>query len=67
MINMDGITALKHIRKINPEAKVIMISSISTRDKVRECVLEGATDYILKPFVPSTVMLAVKSALETNG
>ncbi|MFH1539003.1 MAG: FapA family protein [bacterium] len=67
MINMDGITALKHIRKINPEAKVIMISSISTRDKVRECVLEGATDYILKPFVPSTVMLAVKSALETSG
>lgn len=66
MINMDGVTTLKLIRKINPEAKVIMISSINKRDKVRECVLEGATDYILKPFVPSTVMLAVKSALEEN-
>lgn len=66
MIKMDGVETLKNIRKLNATAKVIMISSINAGEKVRECVLEGAVDYILKPFVPSSVMVAVRTALESE-
>lgn len=64
MVNLDGIETLKAIKKENPNARVIMISSIRDKNKILDCVLAGAKDYILKPFVPSRVITVVKSALE---
>lgn len=64
MVNMDGVETLKAIRKENENAKVIMISSIRDKKKVLECVVQGAFDYVLKPFVPGRVITVVKSALD---
>lgn len=65
MVNMDGVTTLKNIRTINDKAKVIMISSIKDKKKVFDCIVSGAFDYVLKPFVPSKVMTVVRSALDS--
>ncbi len=65
MVRMDGIETLKAIREENEDAKVIMISSIRDKKKVLECVVQGAFDYVLKPFVPGRVITVVKSALES--
>ncbi|HOO57589.1 MAG TPA: FapA family protein [bacterium] len=64
MVNMNGIETLKEIRKLNPNAKVVMISSNRDKNKVLDCVMNGAKDYVLKPFVPARVTTIIKTVLD---
>jgi len=50
MPEMDGLSALKAIRGSHPAANVVMVSAINQKDKLRECITEGALDFVVKPF-----------------
>jgi two-component system chemotaxis response regulator CheY len=50
MDNMDGISALKQIKKIDDSATVLMISAVGQEDTIDEAMDEGAEDFITKPF-----------------
>jgi two-component system chemotaxis response regulator CheY len=50
MPQMGGIQTLVLLKKIDPQAVVIMVSSLSGKDKIVECARAGASHYILKPF-----------------
>lgn len=50
MPQMGGIQTLVLLKKIDPLATVIMVSSMSAKDKILECARAGASHYILKPF-----------------
>ncbi len=50
MPNMDGIEALKAIKRIDPNANVVMVSAMGQEPMVREAVLNGAKSFIVKPF-----------------
>jgi len=50
MPKADGIQALRAIKKIDPEARVIMVSSSGKSHIVQDAMRFGALDYILKPF-----------------
>jgi len=50
MPDMDGITAVKEIRKICQAAKIIMVTSHGQEDMVIAAIKAGASGYILKPF-----------------
>lgn len=50
MPKMDGVHALKGIKAIDREARVIMVSAVDQREKLTECISEGALDFIVKPF-----------------
>lgn len=56
---MDGLTALKEIRKIDPDAKVAMVTAMGQQSMVIEAIKSGAKDYILKPFEPEKVLATV--------
>ena len=45
----DGIEAVEEIMKINPKAKIIMVTSHGEQDKVIRAIKAGALNYILKP------------------
>ena len=45
----DGITATKEIMAFDPDAKVIMVSSVGTQTNLREAIKAGARDFIQKP------------------
>ena len=64
MPTMDGVSALRAIRQIDPAAKVIMVSSAGLRDQVRESMSAGAKGFILKPFHDDQVIKAVEQAFE---
>ena len=49
MPDMDGITALKKILKIDVNAKVIMLTSHGLEDMMLKAMGEGALGYITKP------------------
>lgn len=53
MPEMDGLSALKAIRDQDPAAKIVMVSAINQKDKLRECIVAGAMDFIVKPFDPA--------------
>lgn len=50
MPQMGGIQTLVLLKKIDPGSVVIMVSSMSGKDKIVECARAGASHYILKPF-----------------
>ncbi len=50
MPEMDGIAALKEIKKIDNEAKVLIVSAMGQESYIREAIMNGAKSFIVKPF-----------------
>jgi len=50
MPEMDGIEALKEIKKIDAKAVVIMVSAMGQERAVKEAILSGARSFVIKPF-----------------
>ncbi|GIO10868.1 chemotaxis protein CheY [Cohnella xylanilytica] len=63
MPEMDGIAALKEIRKIDSNAKVIMCSAMGQQAMVIDAIQAGAKDFIVKPFQADRVIEAIKKTL----
>ena len=63
MPEMDGISAVKEIKKIDPNARIIMCSAMGQQSMVIEAIQAGAKDFIVKPFNPQRVLEAVEKAL----
>lgn len=63
MPQMDGLTALREIMKVDPAAKVVMCSALGQEALITEAIEAGARDFIVKPFQPSRVLKVVQSVL----
>lgn len=64
MPDMDGITAVKEILKIDAQAKIIMCSAMGNSNKVKAAVAAGAKTFIVKPLHPERVLSTVKKFLD---
>ncbi|MNS09268.1 Chemotaxis protein CheY [compost metagenome] len=62
MPEMDGIAAVKQIKKMDPNARVIMCSAMGQQAMVLEAIQAGARDFIVKPFQADRVLDAVRKA-----
>ena len=49
MPKMDGLTALQKIMEFDKDAKVIMSSALGKQDLVKQALVAGAKNYIVKP------------------
>ncbi len=56
MPKMNGIEAIKAIKKIKPDAKIIVISADGQAAHIEEAVKAGALSYINKPYQWSVVL-----------
>jgi two-component system chemotaxis response regulator CheY len=63
MPEMDGISALKEIKKMDGNAKVIMCSAMGQQAMVIDAIQAGAKDFIVKPFQADRVIEAIKKTL----
>lgn len=63
MPEMDGVTALKGIMAIDPNAKVIMCSAMGQQSMVMEAIQCGALDFIVKPFDNERVIKSLNKVL----
>ena len=63
MPEMDGLSALKEIKALDPYAKVVMLTALGQDTVVLEAIRTGATDFVVKPFDPNRVLAAVNKAL----
>lgn len=67
MPNVNGIEAVKLIRKEFPDAKIIMVSALDQRRMVLEALKEGAKHYIIKPIDSASVIKVVNKVLGTRA
>ncbi len=60
---MDGIDILKHLKVIDPDIKVIMMTAYGELDIIREATELGAIMHFTKPFDIDEIRLAVNFQL----
>lgn len=60
MPEMDGLEALKAIREYDKNAKVVMISAVGKEEAVREAIVGGAKNFIVKPFQEDKVIAVMR-------
>lgn len=63
MPEMDGIEALKNIKKIDSGANVIMVSAMGQEKFIRDSVILGAKSFIVKPFKEEHVIKTITQVL----
>ncbi|QMV43114.1 response regulator [Cohnella cholangitidis] len=60
---MEGVEAVKEIRKMDPSARIVMCSAMGQRNLIIDAIKSGAKDFIVKPFQANRVVEAVENAI----
>ena len=64
MPEMDGLQAVREIKKRDGAARVIMCSAMGQQAMVIDAIQSGAKDFVVKPFQAERVIEAVTKALK---
>lgn len=67
MPGVSGIEALKAIKVLDLQAKVVIISALGQESFVREAVVYGAKSFIVKPFKEKQVIKTLNQVLAMCG
>jgi DNA-binding NarL/FixJ family response regulator len=62
MPNMDGIEAIGRVREQNPEARIVVLTSFSDRERILDALDAGAIGYLLKDAEPEELIRGVRAA-----
>jgi two-component system response regulator AtoC len=63
MPGLDGLTLLGNVRKQNQETDIIIMTAYGSVEDALNCLRQGATDYILKPFDLDDLIIRVTRLL----
>ena len=63
MPGINGVQTFREVKKINPQAAVIMMTAYSVEDLGREALEEGAYAVVYKPFDIENILSIIESAL----
>jgi two-component system chemotaxis response regulator CheY len=63
MPEMEGVEAVKEIRKKDANAKIVMCSAMGQQGMVVQAIQAGAKDFIVKPFQGDRVLDAIRRAI----
>lgn len=64
MPEMDGIQAIREIMRFEPQARILVLTSFATDDKVFPAVKAGALGYLLKDTAPEDLVRAIHQVYE---
>ncbi len=62
MPGMDGIEATEKLVEMESDARVVMLTSYSEREKITQALAAGAVSYLTKDAPPEAVIRAIRSA-----
>ena len=63
MPGTDGLTALAEIRRLDPTARVVVISALNRTKLISDAIRNGASDFVAKPFMPEQLQQTLNSCL----
>lgn len=61
MPELDGMSALKKIIEFDPDAQVVMATSMGQENVVEEALSIGAKGYLLKPYDKESVLVVLRT------
>jgi DNA-binding NtrC family response regulator len=64
MPDKNGLEVLQEIRKLSPDAAVVMITAFGTIENAVSAIKAGAMDYITKPWDNEKLLLDIRNAVE---
>src|SRR5579872_2419958 len=64
---MDGIETMMQVRRLHPEASIIIITAYATVDTAITAMKEGAQEYIVKPCNPEEISLLVSRIIKVKN
>jgi len=64
---LDGIETMMQIRRLRPEASIIIITAYATVDTAITAMKEGALEYIVKPCNPEEISLLVNRTIKVKN
>ncbi|AFY55506.1 PAS domain S-box [Rivularia sp. PCC 7116] len=67
MPEMDGVTAIRTLQRINPQVKIIAISGLSTSDKINAAMSNGAKLFLSKPYTSEELLRKLHQLLNLNS
>jgi NarL family two-component system response regulator LiaR len=62
MPNMDGVTAIREIKRLAPSVQIIVLTSYSEDEHIFRAIKAGALSYLLKDSSPQVLVEAVRAA-----
>jgi NarL family two-component system response regulator LiaR len=62
MPGMDGIRAMQDIRVVSPSSQVLVLTSFSDDQRVRDAIRAGAIGYLLKDVLKADLLQAIRAA-----
>jgi len=60
MPGMDGLETMRGLKKVNPQAEILMMTAYAAVDTAVQAMKEGAFDYLVKPFDPEEIEIQIK-------
>ncbi|MNI94084.1 Chemotaxis protein CheY [compost metagenome] len=60
---MEGVEAVRLIKQLDPNAKIIMCSAMGQQSMVVQSLQAGARDFIVKPFQEERVLESIRKTL----
>jgi DNA-binding NtrC family response regulator len=67
MPKIDGITALKEIKKRYPETEVILLTAYATLETIQKAIKLGAFGCLMKPFDKNELLAIVDKAIKNRS
>lgn len=64
MAGMDGIATTKALLSINPNQRILILTSYGSESQIREAINAGAAGYCLKDAPPDELVTAIKAVAE---
>jgi len=64
---MDGIETMMQVRRLHPDASIIIITAYATVDTAITAMKEGAQEYIVKPCNPEEISLLVSRIIKVKN
>lgn len=64
MPEMDGLSVIDEIRKIDPNVKIMVVTALSDKSTGIEAMKRGAKSYVVKPFTPDKLKNAFVKLLQ---
>ncbi len=64
MPELSGVDAVRQIRQLDPNARIVMCSAMGQQQLVAEALEAGARGFITKPFTASRVIEALTDCME---
>ena len=61
---LDGIEALRQIKELDENAKVVMVTSAGQKSKMVEAVRHGAVEFVMKPFQSEQLLSVMEKVVE---